>query len=146
MQKQICEQWASDSALRRALFPWDQSPVLFLHWCFEPALDVEYDPLLRGMLLHCPQQEILIEVVKEAFDVQVQNPVIAPASLSRLAHGIQCRLPRTISEGICMKHPFQYRLQSCLHNLLCDSICHCGDSQSKLHMSAMSSWAGLRSS
>ena len=56
MQKQICEQGARDSALRRALFPWDHSPVLFLHWRFQPALDIEYDPSLQGMLLHRPQQ------------------------------------------------------------------------------------------
>src|SRR5271166_931823 len=67
--------------------------------------------------------------IQEAFDVQVYDPVTAPASLSRSAHCIQCRLPRSIAVGVCMKQRFQLRLQSCLHNLLCDSISHCGDAQ-----------------
>src|SRR5229473_1200318 len=59
------------SSLGRALLPWNQSPVLFLHWRFQPALDIENDPLLRSMLLHCPKQEVLRKAVKEALDVQI---------------------------------------------------------------------------
>src|SRR6266849_953284 len=71
MQKQISQQWASHSSLGSALLPWNQSPVLFLHWRFQPALDIENDPLLRSMLLHCPKQEVLRKAVKEALDVQI---------------------------------------------------------------------------
>ena len=71
MQKQIGQQWAGHSSLRSALLPRNQPPILFLHWRFQPALDIENDPLLRRMFLHCPKQKILVEVVKEAFDVQV---------------------------------------------------------------------------
>jgi hypothetical protein len=45
-----------------------------------------------------------------------------------------------------MKHRFQFWLQSCLDNLLCDSIRHSGDSQRELHINTVSPWAGLRSS
>jgi hypothetical protein len=45
-----------------------------------------------------------------------------------------------------MKHRFQFRLQSCLDNLLCDSIRHSGDSQRELHMNAVSLWVGPKSS
>ena len=31
---QICQQGADQAALRRASFPWNQSPVLFLYWRF----------------------------------------------------------------------------------------------------------------
>jgi len=44
-----------------------------------------------------------------------------------------------------MKQRFQLRLQSCLHNLLCDSISHCGDGQRKLHSNPVSLWDGSRS-
>jgi len=44
------------SPLGSALFPRNQPPVLFLHWRFQPALDIENDPLFRGMFLHCPKQ------------------------------------------------------------------------------------------
>ena len=43
------------SALRRAFFPWHQSPVLLLYWRFQPALDIKNDPPFRSMLLHCPK-------------------------------------------------------------------------------------------
>jgi RNA-directed DNA polymerase len=33
-----------------------QSPVLFLYWRFQPALDIKNDPPFRSMLLHCPKQ------------------------------------------------------------------------------------------
>jgi hypothetical protein len=72
---------ADDSALRRALLTRDQLAVLFLHWRFQPALDVENHPLFLGVFLHRPYQQILRDVVEEALDVQIQNPVIAPASL-----------------------------------------------------------------
>ena len=39
MQKQIGEQWADYAALRRTLRSWNQSPVLSLHWRFQPAFD-----------------------------------------------------------------------------------------------------------
>ena len=45
-----------------------------------------------------------------------------------------------------MKQRFQFRLQSCFHDLLGDAIRYCGDSQRELHMSAVNLWAGLRSS
>ena len=44
------------SPLGSALLPRNQPPVLFLHWRFQPALDIENDPLLRCMFLHCPKQ------------------------------------------------------------------------------------------
>jgi site-specific DNA recombinase len=59
------------SPLGSALLPRNQPPVLFLHWCFQPALDIENDPLLRSMLLHCPKQEVLRKGIKEALDVQI---------------------------------------------------------------------------
>src|SRR5216684_1109245 len=45
-----------DSPLGSALLPRNQPPILFLHWRFQPALDIENDPLFRGMFLHCPKQ------------------------------------------------------------------------------------------
>ena len=45
-----------DSALRRASFPWYQPPVLLLHRRFQPAFDIENDPLFRCMFPHCPKQ------------------------------------------------------------------------------------------
>ena len=43
-----------------------------------------------------------------------------------------------------MKQRFHFRLQSCLHNLLRNTIGYCGDGQHELHLSTMSIWGGPR--
>ncbi len=47
---------SDDPTLRSPSFPWNQPPILFLYWRFQPALDIENDPLFRSMFLHCPKQ------------------------------------------------------------------------------------------
>ena len=42
-------------------------------------------------------------VIEEALDVQIYDPVIAPTSLPRLSHCIQRRLPWSIPIGIRME-------------------------------------------
>src|SRR6516162_3746238 len=42
--------------LRSSLLPRYQPTVLFLHRCFQPALDIENHPLFLGMFPHCPKQ------------------------------------------------------------------------------------------
>jgi hypothetical protein len=114
-----------DSALRRALLTRDQLAVLLLHWRFQPALYVEDHPLFLGVFLYRPYQQILRDVVEEALDVQIQNPVIAPASLPCLHHCIQRRLPRSIPVGIRMEQRVHRRLQFRLHYHLRDPIRYC---------------------
>ena len=38
-----------DPTLRSPSFPWNQPPILFLYWRFQPALDIDSDPLFRSM-------------------------------------------------------------------------------------------------
>ena len=71
----------------------------------QPALDVENDPLVLAVLLHRPYQQILRNLVEEALDVQIHDPVIAPASLSRLPHRIPRRLPRPGRCAADVRHP-----------------------------------------
>jgi len=54
-----------DSALRGSLLTRDQLTVRLFHRSLQPALDVEYDPLLRGVLPHGPHQQILWNVIEE---------------------------------------------------------------------------------
>src|SRR5437868_10013597 len=77
VQKQIGQQGTDDTALRRALLTRDQLTVLLLHWRFQPTLDVQHDPLLLGVFLHRPYQQILRDVIEETLDVQIDDPVIA---------------------------------------------------------------------
>ena len=50
MQKQIRQQGANDSPLRRPLFPRDKLAVWHLYRRCQPALDVQHDPLLVSIL------------------------------------------------------------------------------------------------
>ena len=43
--------------------------------------DIEEDPPALGVPIHCAQNERVVEVVEEASDVQVDDPVVPPASL-----------------------------------------------------------------
>src|ERR1019366_8205875 len=102
VQKQIRQQRADHATLRRSLLTRDQLTVLLFHWRFQPALDVENNPLFLSVLPDRPYQQILRDVIEEAPDVQINNQAIAPASLPRLTHRIQRRLPRSIPVGIRM--------------------------------------------
>ena len=44
-----------------------------------------------------------------------------------------------------MEQRFQFRLQSCLNNLLRNAIGYCGDGQRELHSATASIWDGQRS-
>src|SRR5664280_950206 len=64
----------------------------------------------------------MFDVVEEPFDIQVNHPVKLPASLPRLPHCIQCRLPRPIAVRIRVEQRIYPRLQSRLHHHLCNPI------------------------
>jgi len=48
----------------------------------------------------------MVDVVEEALDVQVADPVKGPASLPGPTHCIQRRLSRPIAEGVGMEQRF----------------------------------------
>ena len=55
---------------------------------------------------------VVVDVVKQAVDVEFQNPVILPAPLARDSYGIQRRFVGPISVGVCQKDRFQRPAQS----------------------------------
>src|ERR1700746_1666219 len=101
MQKQIRQQWASHAPLGSALLPRNQPPVLFLHWCFQPALDIENHPLLRSMLLHCPKQEVLRKGIKGTYDTLLIISTSPRRSLL-FAFGIPSKADRSTFSGRCI--------------------------------------------
>jgi len=62
--------------------------------------------------------------VEERLDVEVEHPVVSPASLTRRAHGINRRAAWSVTVGVRMEHRVQARLQIPADNLLRDSIRH----------------------
>jgi hypothetical protein len=45
------------------------------------------------MLVDRPKQQFMVDVVKQTFDVKLQNPIVAPAPLARDPYSIQGRFP-----------------------------------------------------
>jgi site-specific DNA recombinase len=55
-QSYLLRKGSDHSPLRSACLPWNQPSILFLHWRFQPPLDIEDNPPILGMFLHCPHQ------------------------------------------------------------------------------------------
>jgi hypothetical protein len=95
-----------------------QAAIFQLHGRFQPPLDVQkYPPAIR-VLPYRPHQKPMIDTVKEALDIQVQDPIVSPAPLSSGSHGLDCRLAGSVPIRVWveillqdrLKIPFGYRL------------------------------------
>ena len=62
------------------------------------------------------------DAVEEAFDVDIHDPVIPPASLTRSPDRVDRGTPGSISIRVRMEHRFQQRLQVSANNLLADTV------------------------
>jgi len=56
------------------------------------------------------EHQLPINAVEEALDVEIKNPVVAPAALASLAHGINRRFSGSVAVGIGVEHRLQDRL------------------------------------
>jgi len=56
---------------------------------------------------HHSHQEVPIDLIEETFDVEVEHPVMRPATLPDFDQGVVCGLPGPISIGIPVKHRLQ---------------------------------------
>lgn len=79
VQEQICQKWRNDAALRRASHSRPDLTIRGLQRRFKPAFHIQQDPGRLAMLPHCPHQEIVIDIVEQAFDVEFDNPIKLPA-------------------------------------------------------------------
>ena len=79
VQKQIGQDRRHNPALRRAFAPFQNLPVRGLHRRFQPAFHIEQDPGLLTVLAQSRHQEAMIEIVEQAPDVELYNPVDSPS-------------------------------------------------------------------
>jgi hypothetical protein len=75
------------------------------------------------MLPDRPQQQLPVDTVKEALDIQVKDPVVLPTPLTGDSHRPDGRLLWPISIGVRMEVFFQNRLQVSLDYRLGDAVC-----------------------
>ena len=71
---------------------------------------------------HGALDQVMIGMIKEGFDVQIDHPVEAPASLPRHPHRIERRLAGSIAVGVRVEHGLHQRLQDHLHDRLRHAI------------------------
>src|SRR3974390_2238822 len=68
--------------------------VLLLERRLQPSFDMEKEPWFLSVPPHRFHQKLEVNVVEQALDVKLQNPVILPASLPCDLHRIECRFSR----------------------------------------------------
>src|SRR5271166_4420636 len=133
------------TALRRAFIAFQDLPVRGLHWRFQPAFHVEQDPWLLTVLAQSLHQQAVIEIVEQAPDVELDDPVVVPATASGNGDCRQCRLPRPIAIGISAEDRIQPWLKPHLHRRLRDSIGYRRHTPSELHSTPTDLWVLLKS-
>src|SRR3981189_3576708 len=104
MQKQIRQDGAYDPSLRRSRHARHDAAVLHLHRSLQPALDVEQHPRTARMTTNRLEHQLPINAVEETLDVEIKTPIVAPAALASLAHGISCRFSGPVAVGISVEH------------------------------------------
>ena len=88
----------------------------------QPPLDIEKYPRDIGVMSNRLQDQFPIEIVKEAFDIQIDHPVLTSAALTCDTHRIQRGLAGTIPIRVRMEMWFYKRFQHQLHDHLSDPI------------------------
>ena len=74
-------------------------------------------------------QEAMIDRIEETFDIEVEHPAIAPASLPRYAEGIFRRFSRPVSVRVRMELRLKNRLQETRYHHLRDPVRNRGNTQ-----------------
>ena len=96
------------------------------------------------MMTNRPEHQLPINAVEIGFYVDVEHPVIPPAALTSLAHGIDRRFAGPVAIRVGMKHRLQTRLQVATDNFLGDAVSNRWHSPIELHFYAISLWVRLR--
>src|ERR1700740_951107 len=132
MHKQIRKNRTDDTPLRGAARTLHFCPVLAFHWRLQPPFDVQQRPFALHVLSDSPQQEFVVDIVEQTFYVELENPIVSPATLTRDTYGIESRFSRSIAIRVCQKDWIQTRLDQLLHNRLSYAICYGGHTQNPL--------------
>src|SRR3984893_1394616 len=122
MQKQIRQDGAYDPSLRSSRHSWHDAAIFHLHRGLQPALDVEQHPRLVRMTTDRFEYQLPIDAVEIGFYVEIEHPVVAPAALTSLAHGVDRRFAGPVAIGVGMERRLQTRLQVATGNFLSDTV------------------------
>jgi hypothetical protein len=90
---------------------------------------IEQDPGLLAVLPQSLHQQAMIEIVEQTSDVELNDPVIVPASAPGNSNRRQARLSRPIAVGIIAEDRIKSWLKPHLHRRLRDSVSYRWDAQ-----------------
>jgi hypothetical protein len=112
----------------------------------EPSASARYEqnPRTARMMTNRPEHQLPINAVEIGFDVDVEHPVIPPAALTSLAHGIDRRFAGPVAIRVGMKHRLQTRLQVATDDFLGDTVSNRWHSRIELHFYPISLWVQLK--
>lgn len=127
---------------RRAHGAGHACPVRSLGGRFQPALDVEQQPPAVRVLPDRAHHEAVIEIIEEAPDVQINDPVVSPAPLACDADRLKSGFPRPVPVRIRVEVRLHSRLQVQLRHRLCDPISYSGRRSGSVGGSACSDERG----
>src|SRR5258708_4275141 len=144
MQKQVRQQWTHYAPLWCSRHARLHPSILHLNRGLQPALDIEQHPTAVRVFAECPEQKLMIDTVEESLDVEINDPVGAPAALSLRPHGVDCRSARSVSVRVRMEPRFQQRLKIPADNFLGDAVGDRRHSPIELHFYPISLWVRLR--
>src|SRR5262249_36049785 len=122
MQKQIRQERTDYTPLRRSCYARNNAAILHLFRRLQPALDVEQHPRAIRMMADGLEQQLPIDAVEEALDVEIEHPVVAPAAHTSCAHGINCRSAGPVAIGIGVEYRLEMWLQETTGDFLGDAI------------------------
>src|ERR1700674_4866141 len=77
------------------------------------------------MLADRLEEQLPVDTVEEGAYIEIEHPVVAPAALASLAHGINCRFAGPVAVGVGVEHRLQNGLQVTTGDLLGNAV---GDS------------------
>jgi hypothetical protein len=90
---------------------------------------VKQDPRSFHVVANRLHNELMIQIIKETFDIQIDHPGGPPASLARGGYRIQRRFPGAIPVGVGMKLRLHQWLQMFLDDHLRHAVADRGNSQ-----------------
>jgi len=105
VQKQVGQHRTHDP-LGSALMTFCQRAIGLLHRNLQPTLDVQQHPTTLAMETQGLHQKLVADVVEETSDVELDNPIVSPATLARYGNGIVSGTPGTITVRIFIENGF----------------------------------------
>ena len=128
------------SPLRRSRCTRRDAAILHLHGRLQPTFDVEQHPGTVRMFADSLEHQFPIDAVEEAFDVEIEHPVVAPTALASREHRIDRRFSGPVAIGVAVKQRLHDRLQIASSDFLGYAVGHGWHDCFELHFFPVRLW------